>query len=338
MLDSWITTVLTPLGDVAAMLFDPAKRVFWPFLVISFAIAAVAYRWDSTRGSAHRARSLFSKQLWLHRSSLVDIQLMVAKAAIRAFLFAPLLLSAFAIAVFVVEQLTLRCGVAGPSTLSRWHITVLYTITLFVTWDFSRFALHRIMHAVPFLWELHKVHHSAEVLTPLTNYRTHPIESLLYSMRGAIVTGVVSGVFFYLFRSHAVQYDILGVNAVGIAFNAVGANLRHSHVWITYGRWMEHLFISPAQHQLHHSREPQHRGRNYGSFLAIWDWLFRSLYIAGKRQPFRVGLSDSECNHNPRKATSCLIRPITASLRMFVPSGGGNSVPSTPPRGLHEIH
>ena len=78
---------------------------------------------------------------------------------------------------------------------------LLYTLTLFVAWDLSRYLLHRLLHGVPFLWELHKVHHSAEVLTPLTLYRSHPIESFLYRMRGVLVVSAVTGTFFYFFQN-----------------------------------------------------------------------------------------------------------------------------------------
>lgn len=59
-----------------------------------------------------------------------------------------------------------------------------------------------------------------------------------------------------------------------------GANLRHSHVWISWGPWLEHVFISPAQHQIHHSNDPVHFDRNMGAFLAIWDRLFGTLQTA----------------------------------------------------------
>ena len=69
---------------------------------------------------------------------------------------------------------------------------MLYTLVLFVAWDLSRFALHWALHRFETLWQFHQVHHSAEVLTPFTLYRSHPVESLLYGLRGVVVTGVVT--------------------------------------------------------------------------------------------------------------------------------------------------
>jgi sterol desaturase/sphingolipid hydroxylase (fatty acid hydroxylase superfamily) len=66
---------------------------------------------------------------------------------------------------------------------SRW--------ALFVVEDASRFLFHLASHRSPWLWELHKVHHSAEVLTPFTLYRLHPIEGFLNRSRGTLTTALV---------------------------------------------------------------------------------------------------------------------------------------------------
>ena len=59
-----------------------------------------------------------------------------------------------------------------------------------------------------------------------------------------------------------------------------GSNLRHSHINIKYWKWLEYIFISPAQHQLHHSIAQEHYDKNFGAALAIWDWLFGSLHLS----------------------------------------------------------
>jgi len=48
---------------------------------------------------------------------------------------------------------------------------------------------------------------------------------------------------------------------------------------------------SPAHHQIHHSTDPAHFNRNLGSFLAIWDWMFGTLYMPGRtRQKLDFGV------------------------------------------------
>ena len=44
------------------------------------------------------------------------------------------------------------------------------------------------------LWDFHKVHHTAEVLSPLTNFRMHPVDSVVFGNILAIFLGVTGGV------------------------------------------------------------------------------------------------------------------------------------------------
>jgi sterol desaturase/sphingolipid hydroxylase (fatty acid hydroxylase superfamily) len=296
------------------------QRLFWPFLAGALVVAVCAL--VVTGGLNRRALlGLFSPRVWLHRSSRLDYQLLFAKPVIRALCFAPWMFGAFEIARSVTAALDGARGIPARSAWPQWQIGLAYTVVLFLCWDASRYAVHRLAHGVPALWELHKVHHSAQVMTPFTIYRSHPLESLLFQLRGILVTGIVSGVFFHLFRSRALQVEILGVNAVGFVLNLLGGNLRHSHVWIGYPRFLERILISPAQHQLHHSAVLAQCHSNYGSFLAVWDWLGRSLQLsADHRRPRRFGLPPSELNHSPHHLGSALLRPMWASVLRLVPA------------------
>ena len=57
---------------------------------------------------------------------------------------------------------------------------------------------------------------------------------------------------------------------------------------------MEHVFISPAQHQLHHSIAEEHHDKNFGAALAIWDWLFGSLHLSEIEKNITYGLGESD--------------------------------------------
>ena len=56
---------------------------------------------------------------------------------------------------------------------------------------------------------------------------------------------------------------------------------------------MERIFISPAQHQIHHSMDARHHDRNFGAVLAIWDWMGGSLSLARGRQRLRFGVKET---------------------------------------------
>jgi predicted lipoprotein len=108
------------------------------------------------------------------------------------------------------------------------------------------------------------------------------------------------------------------VDAIGFAWTLLGANLRHSHVWLSYGPRMERILLSPAQHQVHHSVDPRHYDRNYGTILSLWDWLGGSLYLTREREQLRFGLSAQDANHGP-SAWAAVVSPIWAAARLLVP-------------------
>ena len=89
-------------------------------------------------------------------------------------------------------------------------------------------------------------------------------------------------------------------NAIGLGLNILSGNLRHSPFWLRYPRWLERWFISPAQHQIHHSIDPRHRDRNFGAALAIWDWMAGSLCVADKNMELKFGLGRNQATQTHR--------------------------------------
>jgi sterol desaturase/sphingolipid hydroxylase (fatty acid hydroxylase superfamily) len=58
------------------------------------------------------------------------------------------------------------------------------------------------------------------------------------------------------------------------------------------------LFVSPAHHQVHHSSNPKHFNKNFGSCLALWDWMFGTLYVPQReREPLTFGFGDHPDAH-----------------------------------------
>ncbi|WP_020207862.1 sterol desaturase family protein [Gilvimarinus chinensis] len=275
---------IAPLGYT----LDAASRMYWMFWLSALAIALVAMlwaQWRERRVSVARAvAQLLSPHHWWRRSTVVDLGFLVGNSLLRLAVIIPLLGTHLMATLWVARALQSSLGNAPDLALSATAVAALYTLCFFLCEDFSRFFLHRTMHKVPWLWRFHKVHHSARRLTPLTLFRVHPLEMGLYYIRGLLVFGAVSGLFVYLFGAQLSGWDILGVDALGFAFNFLGANLRHSHVWLSFGP-LERWFISPAGHQLHHSRLPEHRDRNFGTCLALWDRLCASHLPAVARKP-----------------------------------------------------
>ena len=280
-----VDAVLTPLLYISA----PEHRVFWPWLLTTAILALWVYHRVGNKEGFFRY--LFPRDVWLGKSALLDYQMSITNGILRLFLNASTLLPMAAVAAIV--STLLEWTLTSPEySGSRIFVTGSYTLCVFVMGDFSRYFLHRLMHRIPALWVFHQIHHSATTMNPFTVYRVHPVESFLYGLRGTLSTGLVTGFFIWLFGTSLSGYDILGVNAIGITFNALGANLRHSHVWLSYGP-LEKILISPAQHQIHHSNHPEHFDKNFGICLSIWDILGKSWVPSGRERTFEFGLDDA---------------------------------------------
>ena len=280
--------------DLTDPFVNPQKRVFFGYLGIAFVLAIAVQIYASRTDLGKVVAGVLSPKVWLSRSAVADYKILL----INQFLMmgvAPRLITKLALATALFESLHvwLDGRVILLPDAPDWAIAALFSCALFLMDDVTKYFVHRALHRWPVLWAFHRVHHSAETLTPFTVYRTHPVEALIFSFRGILVHAVAIGGFLYFFGSRADLVTVLGANVFLFAFNVAGSNLRHSHVWITYGPVLERIFISPAQHQIHHSMDARHHDRNFGAVLAIWDWMGGSLSLAQGRQRLRFGVRET---------------------------------------------
>ena len=268
-------------------LIDPNKRLFWIYIISSI-LMGILYFYISKKNT----RVILSSKLWLHPSAKLDYYYFVLSYFVNIFLLAPYILSAKSVAFYVNNFLNEQFEYFDNDLFSYTQIIFLYTIALFWVSDFTRYWLHRFLHTIPFLWEFHKVHHSAKVLTPITFYRVHPIENFLFGLRYSLSAGFVTGVFIYFFGAMIDIYMVFGVNVFLFLFSTLGANLRHSHVPFAYFSFIEKWFMSPKQHQIHHSTK--HFNKNYGGFISIWDRFFGSLQLSNEVKVMKFGLRKNQ--------------------------------------------
>lgn len=265
-------------------LFEPQKRIFWLYL-LSSALLVFFFR--------HKIS--ITKVNVFTQSTLVDlVWLVVNKLLLKAWI-APFFAFQISAILWVNSQLIDVFGAGNIFKVEALTLTLLFAFVLFVVNDFFKFLVHFSFHRFPILWPFHAVHHSAESLTPITLYRIHPVELTINSLRSFVIGVVVSALFVYLFANTISIYQIIGVNVFVFLFNLVGSNLRHSPFYLSYGRW-EKIFISPAQHQIHHSVERKHFDKNFGSALAIWDGVFKSLLLSEKENITGFGLDKKRVN------------------------------------------
>ncbi|NJN50652.1 MAG: sterol desaturase family protein [Gammaproteobacteria bacterium] len=125
----------------------------------------------------------------------------------------------------------------------------------------------------------------------MTLFRKHPLWNLSASVLQMILTGTFQGAFLFVFYGTPNVEVLFGINTVYMLYNFFGSNLRHSHIWLSWGKPLSYVFISPAMHQIHH--DPTRMNKNYGEMFALWDWMFGTLYIPKRRETFAIGLGES---------------------------------------------
>jgi Fe(3+) dicitrate transport protein len=308
--------VVRALVDPLRAFINPTKRMFLPFLLGGAMLASGVWLVHCRR-KCSLLGFLFPRSIWLHRSALLDYRLAIVRALLQVTVLASLAIPVKVVALALARLLWRHAGILPRSTLGDTTILVLFSVTAFVAEDFARYVVHRLAHRVPALWELHKVHHSAEVLTPMTVYRTHPIESIVMRAGAALALAVVTGIFVWMFPGRIQAWEFAGVYGLSFIWNLLGANLRHSHVRLSYGPILEHVFISPTQHQIHHSNDAQHYDTNFGSALALWDWLFGSLRVSRRGERLTFGLPREVRNHGD-SVGSVLVAPLGFAVKRLI--------------------
>ena len=234
-------------------------------------------------------KSYFTKKILWSESSILDYKYFSLNAFVKTFLILPLLIGANEVALILIQFLQTVFGYLQPLHVAKENVVLLYTLSLFIIGDFTRYWLHRFLHTSTLLWRFHRIHHSAEVLNPFTFYRVHPVENILFGLRHALSAGIVSAIFIYLFGAKIGTIEFFGTNIFVFIFGLLGANLRHSHIHLRYGIF-EHLFISPYMHQLHHTKKHSHQ--NFGGVLSIWDKIFHTWHVQTTQENQIYGLEE----------------------------------------------
>ena len=286
------------------------KRIHILYLVTSMILAYYVYKKSYVKTSF--LQYLFPKKVWASKSAFVDYSLFCFNSLVKIIFIGPYIITGFYIAFYINEFLLQSFGFPDHS-LGVMQTIILYTITLTIVGDFFTYIIHALMHRIPFLWEFHKVHHSATSLNPMTQYRIHPIELIINNIRGILVFGLVTGVFDYLSGHSIDKLLFLGANIFHFVFLLFGANLRHSHVKLKYPKIIEYLFISPFQHQIHHSIDPKHFNKNMGSKFAIWDYIFGTLVLSESTSRVNFGIPEEDLNYN--SFLSNLINPFLKPIK-----------------------
>jgi sterol desaturase/sphingolipid hydroxylase (fatty acid hydroxylase superfamily) len=289
---SWDSFVAA-LGELGGTFTRFTSGLAWPYLLVSVTIAGVAYhlskKSDVPLAPSFRA-FLFPRVVYGHPSALLDYRFYLVSALLNVLLFVPMLAGVGVLAEKMGKGVLIGyLAWEPPATLP---VPALFAAALgfYLLHDFMNYCSHVLLHKVPLLWSFHQVHHSAEVLTPITAYRAHPLEFFMTAILRVPVIGLA-----FVFYEHIAPQDlavttIFGVSLVGFMYGLSGLHLQHSHLPISYGPLLDRVLVTPIVHQTHHSLDPRHHDKNFGVKFALWDWLFGTLYVPDRHECLQFGL------------------------------------------------
>ncbi|BAZ29377.1 sterol desaturase-like protein [Cylindrospermum sp. NIES-4074] len=295
--------------------FLASSQIYWLYLLSTILLATILY----IVGLANRGKEksfleyLLPKEVYLHPSSIALYKYFFLISLFQIFFVVPTTLFLAKVADITCQGLIQITGITTPFAVTSpqlWQ-QIVFSIFVALLGDFANFFYHYLAHKIPLLWEFHKVHHSAEVITPLTVYRIHPFEMFLGTITIVTITNFGAGIWIFLFGNGMKELLIYGVSFEIFIFYLAGYNLRHSHIWLAYPQWISHIFISPAQHQIHHSVDPKHYDKNFGYIFAFWDWMFGCLYVPSNYEKLSFGLSNGESNLF-NSVTNMFLQPLRA--------------------------
>jgi len=160
-------------------------------------------------------------------------------------------------------------GVAAFASQNGWgllnHFQVPFVLAVplsVIAMDFVIWLQHVMVHAVPLLWRLHRVHHADLDYDLTTGARFHPLEIIL-SMLIKFATISVLGP------------PVVAVVIFEVMLNAT-AMFNHGNIRLpaAVDRALRWVLVTPDMHRVHHSIEDDETNSNFGFSLTWWDRLF----------------------------------------------------------------
>jgi sterol desaturase/sphingolipid hydroxylase (fatty acid hydroxylase superfamily) len=156
------------------------------------------------------------------------------------------------------------------------------TVLTCVAYDLYSYWKHRLMHAVPWLWRVHAVHHSDPGFDASTHFRHHPLDILLS-------LPLLAG-FVLLVGPEPVAL------ALAMALHHYNSVLNHSNIAlpVSLDRVLRLFIVTPDMHRIHHSARREETDSNFANLLSCWDRLFGTFVAAprGGQGAFELGLHE----------------------------------------------
>lgn len=271
-----------------------------------FGVFALVALWELA--SPRRVLKLSRKQRWTANLGIVLLNTVVVR------LLFPM--AAVGMAAMGVEK---GWGLLNNFAVPFWLAVPLAVVAM----DFVIWLQHVMVHAVPALWRLHRVHHADLDYDLTTGARFHPIEIVL-SMGIKFATITLLGA------------PVLAVVIFEVLLSAC-AMFNHGNIRLpaALDRVLRWFLVTPDMHRLHHSVEDDESNSNFGFNLTWWDRLFGTY----REQPragqlgMTIGIHGHTDPHEVARLPGMLVLPFKGQITDYAINRRNWSAPSTDAQG-----
>ncbi|MEK9499209.1 sterol desaturase family protein [Photorhabdus sp. P32] len=268
--------IAIPFFKRLTVFFAPSHGLFIGYLFMAFLIAVLFYAYKNKTVNPLKSSKMVVKAHKLtSKSSKDDFIFYFVDKIVFGFTYALILSSALFFKEGTINLLSF-IGIPHFHVIPGIALNLVLTLGAIIVFDFSVFFEHFISHKIRVLWEFHKIHHIAENLTPLTAYRSHPVNQGFFILIASLFTGIYAGGVSYFFNAQNEYIIFAGQNVFMFLLLMFGLNLQHSMVYLRYPPFIRDILVSPAYHQLHHSSSVKHHDKNFGFIFSFWDRLFKT--------------------------------------------------------------
>lgn len=171
-----------------------------------------------------------------------------------------------------------------------------FIIVIFIT-DFIYYWMHRWEHEIRILWSSHNVHHSSEEF------------NLTTSLRISWFNGIYSWLFYIPIVLLGFSFEMI---IVALTINQVYGVWTHTEKIKKLG-FLEHIFVTPSNHRVHHGSNKKYLDKNYGGILIIWDKFFGT--FEPEVEKVKYGLTTSINTYNPIKINLIEIQQMICDFK-----------------------
>jgi sterol desaturase/sphingolipid hydroxylase (fatty acid hydroxylase superfamily) len=238
---------------------------------VLFAIVVVVLVWETWL--PRRAFAVPPGARWFNQIALT----VIGTLALR--LIIPFV--AFSLAVWAQRD---GFGLLNVIALPPWLALLVGILAI----DLGMYTQHRLLHAVPFLWRFHQIHHCDLDVDCGTALRHHPVEMVITQ---AVDLALIA----------AVGVPPLAV-VVGFTLTSVASLFNHGNIAMPHrgDRLLRWLVVTPDMHRIHHSIDVGESNRNFANLLTLWDHLFstyRHEPMVGQTQ-MALGLAEARAERD----------------------------------------